>query len=125
MSIIDKLLETDVKKFELEAKKYEIKRLSDILEEPFFVTIMPLTMEQIRHIGEITKDGNERELAIVEACRINGEKITNKDLMKKFGCVDGCETVGKLLQPGEIQSIYSIINDISGYKQGVVEEVKN
>lgn len=125
MSIIDKLLQTDVKKLEKQAKKYEVKRLSEIISEPFIVDIKPLSMEQINHIGEISKNGNDRELAIVEACKVEGKKFTDKDFLEKFKCVSGAEVVGKLLQPGEVQAIYSIINDLSGYKVGVVEEIKN
>ncbi len=125
MSIIDKLLQTDVNKLEKQAKKFEVKRLSEVLGEPFVVTIKPLTMEQVSHVAEIAKNGNERELFIVEACKIEGKKFTDKELLDKFKCTSGAEVVRKLLQPGEIQAVYNIINDLSGYKIGVVEEIKN
>ncbi|HAR73074.1 MAG TPA: hypothetical protein DCR77_06660 [Flavobacteriaceae bacterium] len=125
MSLIDKLLQIDINKLEKQAKKYEVKRLSEAIGEPFEITIKPLTMEQVNHIGEIAKNGNERELAIVEACKIEGKKFTEQELLNRFKCPSAAEFVGKLLQPGEIQAIYNIINELSGYRIGVVEEIKN
>lgn len=124
MSIIDKLLETDVKKLERQAKEYEIKRLSKAIGEKFIITIKPLSSEQVHHIGEISK-GNERENAVLEACRIEGKKFSDKDLLSKFGCVSGIDLINKLLLPGEINAIYLIINEISGYSVDVVKEIKN
>lgn len=124
MSIIDKLLETDVKKLERKAKEYEVKRLSEAIGEKFIVTIKPLSSEQVHHISEVSK-GNERENAILEACKIEGKKFSDKELLNKFGCISGVDVINKLLLPGEINAIYLIINEISGYSIDVVEEIKN
>ena len=127
MSIIDKLLATDPKKLETKYKKeYEIKRLSELMGEPFILTCSPLTHRQIEHVFDISK-GNEtvRQNTVLEGCRLEGKKFTDEVLRKKFGVVSGIEVVEKIFLPGETFELYRIVNAISGYADDVVTEVKN
>ena len=56
MSIFDRLLETDAEKLqEKEKTELKIKRLSDIVGEPFVVTCAALTEDQMVHVSEISK----------------------------------------------------------------------
>ena len=56
MSIFDRLLETDAEKLqEKEKTELKIKRLSDIVGEPFVVTCAALTEDQMVHVSEIRK----------------------------------------------------------------------
>ena len=127
MSILDLLLETDIKKLELNnSKEYEIKRLSEILGKRFTVTCCPINTEQVAHIGEISKNNTEvKHNTIIESCRIDGKKLNNKELMEKFKAVTPTELVGKMFLSGEIYELYTIINNISGYGRDAVEEIKN
>ena len=72
MSILDKLLETDLKKLQNKEKKiYEVKRLSEIMGEPFLVTCKPLGHEQVMHLSEISKDDRDMRLnSILESCEV-------------------------------------------------------
>ncbi|MDU6360290.1 MAG: phage portal protein [Clostridiales bacterium] len=127
MSIIDLLLETDVEKLQAKHNKnYEIKRLSKALGEKFIITCYPLTHEQVAHIGEISKTNTDMKLnAVLEACRIEGKRFNNKELMDKFGVVTPTDLLNKLFLPGELYEIYEVINTLSGYSKDAVKEVKN
>lgn len=127
MGIIDLLLETDMKKLQENNKKeYEIKRLTNILGEKFTVTCQALTHEQVIHIGEVSKTNAETKFnAIVEACKIEGKRFNNKELMDKFGVIKPIDLLDKLFLPGEISRLYDIVNKLSGYGKDVIEEVKN
>lgn len=127
MSIIDLLLETDVEKLQAKHNKnYEIKRLSKALGEKFIVTCYALTHEQVAHIGEISKTNTDMKLnAVLEACRIEGKRFNNKELMDKFGVVTPTDLLNKLFLPGELYELYEIINTLSGYSKDAVREVKN
>lgn len=127
MSILDLLLETDVEKLQANnSKDYEIKRLSKTLGEKFIVTCRPLTNEQIAHIGEISKSNTDMKLnAVLEACRIEGKRFNNKQLIDKFGVVTPLDLLNKLFLPGEIFELYNVVNDLSGYSKDAVKEIKN
>lgn len=126
MSILDLLLETDIDKLQNNnSKNYEIKRLSKILGEKFIVTCTLLTNEQMMHIAEISKTNIDIKLnAVLEACKIEGKKLNNEELMKKFNVVSAKELISKLFLPGEVYELYNIINDLSGYGKDAVKEVK-
>lgn len=127
MSILDKLLETDVEKLRgRESRKYEVKRLSEAMGEAFIVNCRPLTSEQMQHVGEISKTNADiKENVVLEGCDIDGKRFTNKELLKKFGVESGKEVIQNLFKVGEISALYDVINEISGYGKDVVEEVKN
>jgi uncharacterized protein with GYD domain len=127
MSYIDLLLETDVEKLKTnKQKKYEVKRLSKVLGEKFVITCVPLTQEQIVHIGEVAKDNADVKLhAMVEACRIDGKKFNDKRLLEKFNVVAAKDVIKTLFLPGEIAEVYGLINDLSGFSKDAVTEVKN
>lgn len=127
MSIIDLLLETDAEKLQAKhSKNYEIKRLSKVLGEKFIITCYALTHEQVEHIGEISKSNKDMKLnAVLEACKIEGKRFNNKELMDKFGVVTPTDLLNKLFLPGELYEIYEIINTLSGYSKDAVREIKN
>ena len=114
MSIFDRLLETDAEKLqEKEKTELKIKRLSDIVGEPFVVTCAALTEDQMVHVSEISKEGDFRANILLESCRIEGRRLSDKDAIKA------------LFSAGEISIIYSTINRLSGYDDDAVTEVKN
>lgn len=127
MSILDKLLEVDIEKLQnREKRQYEVKRLSELFGEPFFVNCKPLSREQVIHIGEISgKKGDFQSNTVLEACDVEGKKFSSEGMLEKFGVVSGKEVVEKLFLPGEISALYDKVNEISGYGENAVEEVKN
>lgn len=125
MSIFDRLLETDAEKLqEKEKTELKIKRLSDIVGEPFVVTCAALTEDQMVHVSEISKEGDFRANILLESCRIEGRRLSDKELLNKLGVASGKDAIKKLFSAGEISIIYSTINRLSGYDDGAVTEVK-
>lgn len=127
MSILERLLETDEEKIKAEfGTRYEVKRLSQALGEPFIVDCKPLTNEMVKHIGEISKNNVDTKLnTIYETCSIEGKRFNNPELMEKFKVTTGKEMVQRLFLPGEVYMLYSFINEISGYNSNAITEVKN
>lgn len=126
MSIIDLLLETDIEKLKVDNKEYEIKRLSKALGQKFVITCKPLNNEQINHIVETSKsDVDAKLIAIVEACRLEGKRFSDKQLMDKFNVMTPKDLINKLLLPGEVSELHSVISKLSGYGKDVVTEIKN
>lgn len=129
MSIIDSLLNLDQNKLKKDKKQFEVTRLSEIIGEKFVIDVMPITNKQVENILEIA--GEKEKVApyyIVESCRIEGKKFTDKELLECYKCVKGTDLVNKLMLPGEVDSIYACIMEMSGYKKGsveTVEEIKN
>ena len=126
MSISDRLLETDAEKLqEKEKTEIKIKRLSDIVGEPFVVTCAALTEDQMVHVSEISKEGDFRANILLESCRIEGRRLSDKELLNKLGVASGKDAIKALFSAGEISIIYSTINRLSGYDEDAVTEVKN
>lgn len=127
MGILERLLETDAEKLSIQEKKdYEVKRISRVIGEPFVVTCHGLTSEQVRHVGEISKNDADMRLQVVlEACTFEGKRFKEEALQKKLGAATGKEVVEKLFKPGEVFALYDIINELSGYGKNAIAEVKN
>ena len=126
MSIFDKLLEVDATKLaKKEKKELEIKRLSAIFGEPFIVTVSAMTGEQFSHVMESTKDSEYKEGIILEGCRVEGKKFSDKAFLDKFGEQKGINVVKRLFRAGEINNLYGQISYLSGYGNDAVAEVKN
>ena len=126
MSILDKLLEVDAAKLQTKEKKQvEITRLSKIFGEPFIVSCAAMTTDQFAHVAETSKETEYREGIILEACRTEGRKFTDKAFLEKFGVEKGIDVVKKLFRAGEINKLYNTVSQLSGYGDDAVREVKN
>lgn len=137
-SIIDLLLAAEDSKFERPFKEVEIKRLTEVLGQKFIVRCEAVSVAKYEEIQEQTMkfddDGkpdlniNDMQVFTIMEGVIDGEGkrlFSNKELQKKFGAPTPKELVRKLLLSGEISKIYSTISDLSGFKKGSVEEIKN
>lgn len=127
MNLIDVLLATDVEKLQEGINKdLEVTRLSMKLGTPFIISCGPLTSEQVTHIAEISKTSSDIKLnAILEACKIDGQKLKNEALNEKFGVATGKELLQKLFLVGEINTLYETVQELSGYGTDSVQEIKN
>ena len=126
MSLIDTLLSASEDQLSLrKGIVLEIPRLTAELGEEFNIEVLPLSDSQVEYLVEICKNQNEfRTNALVESVRIDGEKLSRKDIMDKFGVYSAKEVVPKLFDAGEIRGIYDYINKISGFSIEAVKEVK-
>ncbi len=126
MSIFDKLMETDAAKLqEKEKKEVEVSRLTELLGAPFILTCSTLTREQIKHVSEVSGEDDDKVAAILEGCRLEGRKLSDKVLLDKFGVVSGKEVVEKLFRSGEISAIYQNLSALSGYTVDAVKTVED
>lgn len=126
MGILEKLMETDAQKLMKRNKKgYEVKRLSELLGEPFVVELRPVTVAEIDSAQEMSKGVVDmRAMVVLQAATVEGKRLTDKSFLEKFGTPSGREVVEKLFMPGEIETMFNIVNRLSGYGN-VIKEVKN
>lgn len=133
MSIIDKLLVIDVKKFELPEEEIEIERLSRLMGEKFVVKIKAIdgqTISDIQRMSISLKKGQVNDIDM-NKMKINiiihgviDPKLNNPELMKHFKVNTAEELINKLFLAGEQDNIYNKINKLSGYDAEVEEEIK-
>lgn len=135
MSLIDKLLQLDVKKVvERPTKEFEVKRLSKLLGEKAIFKCQALDGETYADIQrsaiDISKKGNIRDMKLfdmkVMTCveGIIDPNLKDKKLLEHFGVPTPKELVKKMLLPGEIDDLYNLINDLSGYEVDE-DDIKN
>ena len=135
MSLIDKLLQLDVKKVvERPTKEFEVERLSKLLGEKVIFKCQALDGETYADIQrsaiDISKKGNIRDMKLfdmkVMTCveGIIEPSLKDKRLLEHFGVPTPKELVKKMLLPGEIDDLYNLINDLSGYEVDE-DDIKN
>lgn len=127
MSIFDKMMEKDpavlAKK---EQKKLEVKRLSELFGEPFIVTCAPISQKQMEYVAENAKTMQEQRVYfILECCKVEGRKFSDKAFLDWTGALKGEDAVRKLFYSGEIYALYSEVSKLSGYGEDAVTELKN
>lgn len=125
MSIIDKLLCTDDEKLKgITKKTFEVKRLSEIIGEPFILELNQLT--KVERDTIVNSDCKDLDTLIVSlGAKIEGKDIGCQELLDRFDCVTSIGVVDKLFTLGEIQVIADQIQIMSGYKDNVLKEIKN
>lgn len=140
-NLVDRLLKADTAKLtELPTKEIEIKRLSEILGEPFFVKCRAINGEKYSEIQKMgitySKKGSFKDLDFAKTkvlTIIDGvvaPDLKNKALMEKFGAFTPKDLIYKLFLAGEIDEIYGVITDLCGYEDSddeaeADEEIKN
>lgn len=132
MSKIDLLLKLDKSKLVRPTKEIEINRLSEVLGEPFSVTVQSITadeFEDIQNAVSINADGKvESEKNIQAKYVVSGIKdpdFNNQQIIEQFGAINAAEAVNNIFLPGEITAIFNVINELSGFSKDSVKEIKN
>ena len=136
--ITDLLLDADFEQIERPSKEVEIKRLSNIFGEKFTVLCKALTYDKYSEIQENCIEMNSKEptfdLQILQLELVfngvfdaqDGTRLfSNKELQKKFKVPHGKELVKRLLLSGEISALADTITELTGYKEDLIEEIKN
>jgi hypothetical protein len=138
MSLLDKLLQADVKALtEKPTKKYEVKRLSKKLGCKFEMSLVALDGQLLAEITEdntqYTKSGKVKNVnnykigleVIVNGC--TEPNFKSKELMEKFGVHTPYEVVDKLFLPAEMGNIAAEITKLCGVENQneTDEQVKN
>ena len=139
MSLIDKLLQADAKKItELPTAKYEVKRLSTLLNTKFELELQAIPAKrysEIQRNGVDIKKGNVKDVKVFDMQTltiIDGIKdpsMKDKRLLDHFNVITPKELVGKIFLAGEISDIRGKIEELSGYEpeddEEPNEEIKN
>ena len=137
-NIIDLLLNADLEQIERPTKEVEIKRLSNIFGEKFTVLCKALTYDKYSEIQENCIEMNSKEPTFdlqklqlelvfngVFDAQDGTRLFSNKELQKKFKVPHGKELVKRLLLSGEISALADTITELTGYKEDLIEEIKN
>ncbi len=117
-------------------RQVEITRLSDVIGEPVIFTIRALTGEEFQEAQEaamsISKRGEVEDLdsrMLQIMCVLNGVQDPNlrdKDLLAAYEAATPEQLMnGALLLPGELSQLFNAIQELSGFGEGAVSEVKN
>lgn len=127
MSIFDRMMEKNAEILaEKEQAQMEITRLSKAFGEPFIVSCAPISQRQIAYVAEAAKNIQEQRIYFVlECCRVEGKKFSDKVFLDWTGCIKGEEVVKKLFRAGEISGLYQKISALSGYGEDAIRELKN
>ena len=117
-------------------RQVEITRLSDVVGEPVIFTIRALTGEEFQEAQEaamsISKRGEVEDLdsrMLQIMCVLNGVQDPNlrdKDLLAAYDAATPEQLMnGALMLPGELSQLFNVIQELSGFGEGAVSDVKN
>lgn len=131
MNKLDLLLKLDKKKLVRPTKEVEIKRLSEILGEPFIVVCQALSPDEFEEIQDSVKVNTNGEIETGENLQasyvVKGVKDPNfKDqkVIEHFGAINAAEAVANIFLPGEVSGLFNVINELSGFGKDAVAEIK-
>lgn len=102
-------------------KEYKLKRLSKEYGADVIFTLRALSFSRVAEIR--ATDPNEQSVHIILA-GVTSPDLKNTELQQKYGAVTPADLIKAMLLPGEIDDLALRIEQLSGYKKSVVEEVK-
>jgi Phage XkdN-like tail assembly chaperone protein, TAC len=128
MNTLEMLLKMDAKKAKLPRKDVEIKRYSQP-DNPAIFSLQGLDAETLENIREMADkesgmDFTEIKLGSVLAGVIS-PNLRDGDLLRHYEAATPHDLIKKLFSPGEIDRLYDVISELSGYGKDAVEEIKN
>lgn len=132
MSVVNSLLKIDSGKLSLPTKQVDIKRLSEAAGEPVVFVLSGVDSNRIEEIRDMNTviDGDsvqvnsqELRLAMISDGVVEPD-LKDKKLLEHYGVKTPYDLIKKLLLSGEIDSIYGIIQNLSGYDEHSIEEIK-
>ena len=139
MNIVEKMLEVEAGNFQnVGTEKMEIKRLSEVIGEPFIVEYRMVPGRRYQEILRIAQDKSgsirsdktyDANLVLLTAGIVSPD-LKNEALQKHFGVSTPKDLAEKLFIGGEVTKISNAIAKVSGFNVGddednVDEEIKN
>ena len=117
---LDQMLRPEVVDVQTDVPKarYEVKRLSRLLDEPVVLELRALSYARAQDLRNMTEDV---ELHILMA---GCPELKDPALQSKFGGVTPAETVKAMLLPGEIVELSRVVERLAGYRQNTIKELK-
>lgn len=134
MNLVDKLLMIDAKEIsEKETSKIEIKRLSKLAGEPFFVTVQAIDGARYQELqarlldkkGRVDYSKAYATNAILAVEGVIEPDLADEKLQKHFGASTPKELAEKLFRGGDLIKVTDEIARISGFSEDEEEEIKN
>jgi len=119
MDVLELLLNANPTK--LPEKDYKIKRLSKELDADVIFRLRALPYSRVAEIRRVDED--DRDPHVVLAGVISPD-LRSPALMEKYGAATPVDTLKLMLLPGEIDDLAIRVQQLSGYKSNVTEEVK-
>mgnify|MGYP004505492453 CR=1 FL=1 len=134
MSVLKALLKMDKKDFAMPKKYVEMPRLSKLAKEKIVFELQGIKQERMDEINEMvtninmkTKDYNldlnELRLSVISEGVIE-PSFRNEELQDHFGVKTSYDLIKTMLTAGERDYIFNEIQQLSGYGENVVKEVK-
>jgi len=105
----------------LPEKEYKIRRLSNETGGDVIFRLRAIPYNRVTEVRRI--DEEEQSIHILLAGIISPD-LKNTDLLARFNAVTPAELLKALLLPGEIDDLAMRVEQLSGYKSVVAEEVK-
>lgn len=118
-------------------RQVEVKRLSEAVGEPVIFTLRALTGEEIQDANDASMKLSKRgELDSMDGSTLQcmtvlygtmDPDLKSKELLEAYGAATPeilIKETGFLL-PGEVAALFNAVQDLSGYGEGAVEQVKN
>ena len=119
INVIDLLM--NVKPVNLPEKEFNILRLSEECGKDVVFTLRALPYARVSDIRNVSEDAQAIHIILAGVVSPN---LKDKALLERFGAVTPAELVPKMLLPGEIDDLALRIEQLSGYKTVVLDEVK-
>lgn len=124
MNVLDMLLNIDSNKIKNPTKEMEITRLSELTGQKVIFKIEGVDMAKYAQIAEQSKEvADIRLFTVLEG--VIEPNLKSNELCAKYNAITPKEVLVKLLLPGEINSLYEGISELSGFNKDAVVEVKN
>ena len=102
-------------------KDYKVKRLSTECGGDVIFRLRALSFSRVAEVRAV--DSDEISVHIIMAGVISPD-LKKPELQAKYGALTPADLVKAMLLPGEIDDLALRIEQLSGYKKTVVEEVK-
>jgi len=119
MDVLELLLNAQPAK--LPEKDYKIKRLSQECGGDVVFRLRALPFSRVAEVRRIDEDG--QAVHIILAGVISPD-LKNQALLNKYDAATPAELIQAMLLPGELDDLALKIEQLSGYKKTVLEEVK-
>ena len=130
MNAVELLLKMDKGRVtEVPVKDVEVKRLSGIAGQPFFVKLKAVPGNKwndiagsIDHKDDAANYESSKHLLLAGMADPN---LRDKDLQEVYGAASPLDLMEKLFLAGEIMSLAAEVTDLSGFGGDAEDEVKN
>lgn len=129
MDTLELFLKNDINKIKRPSGKMEINRLSKAFGSAVIFEYEALTLDELEDVRQSAIKDDKFEASLMWTFTIlksvKNPNLKSQELRDKLGVPTPVDVVKKILLSGEIQQLYNSINEISGFGEGSVTEIKN